>query len=128
MRRALIVAGSLVMAYAVAGALLDPDVRVLGVLIFLAIVLVAHDGVLLPAVIGVGALIGRLPEPAPVRVAAIGSVAVTLVGLPSVAGNAGVPASRLLLVLGAVWATAAVWTAVLRIRKHPERSSAAPPR
>jgi hypothetical protein len=110
-RRALIAAGTLVMGYAVVGALTDPEIRLVGVLIFLAAVLVAHDAVLLPVMIGVGALLGRLPDPTPARVAAICSAAVLLVGVPLALGNAALPASRLLLVLGLIWAAAAVSTA-----------------
>ena len=124
MRRALIALGVLVMAYAVAGALTDPDVKLLGVAIFLAAVLVVHDGILLPAMIGVGALAARLPDPVPVRLAAVTSAAVTLVGVPLVLGYAGLPLSRLLLVLGLVWAAALITLAVRRIRKHLARPPA----
>jgi hypothetical protein len=124
-RRALIASGLLAMGYAVAGALTDPDVEVVGVLIFLVAVLIAHDGVLLPAMIGIGALVGRLADPAPVRVAAICSAAVILVGVPLLLGHADLPLSRLLLVLGLLWAAALVVLGVRRIRKHPERSGTA---
>jgi hypothetical protein len=127
-RRALIATGLLAMGYAVAGALTDPDVQPIGVVIFLVAVLVAHDGILLPAMIGLGALIGRLPDPAPVRIAAVTSAAVALVGVPFLIGSAGVPASRLLLVLGLVWAGALVVTLVRRNRKGSESSSPAPDR
>ncbi len=122
MRRALIATGLLVMGYAVVGALTDPDVALLGVAIFLAAVLVAHDGVLLPAMIGIGLLIGRLNDPAPVRVAALTSAAVTIVGVPLLLGYADLPLSRLLLVLGLVWAAALVAWAVRRICKRSESS------
>ncbi len=122
MRRALVTAGLLVMAYAVVGAVTDPDVKLLGVLVFLAAVLVAHDGVLLPAMIGIGALCSRLPDPTPIRVAAVCSAAVTLVGVPLVLGQADLSVSRLLLVLGVVWAAALVTMAVRRIRKRSETS------
>ena len=78
-RRVLITIGAVGMGYAVLGALTDVDVKPFGVLIFLAGVLVAHDAVLLPIVIGVGAVAGRfLPGNArtPVRVASVISLAV----------------------------------------------------
>jgi len=88
-RRGLVTMGVVIMGYAVVGALTDPDVRVGGVLIFLAAVLVAHDVVLLPLIIGIGALIGRLvPAGAriAIRVAALCTAAVTVVALPLVLG------------------------------------------
>jgi hypothetical protein len=133
MRRALVVIGILTMAYAVLGALLDDDVKPFGVLVFLVGVLVAHDGVLLPLVLGAGALIGRyIParRQPPVRVAALVSLAVSVVALPLVLGfgrspdNPSVlplPYGRgLLLVLALVWAVA-IGAAVLRTRKEVER-------
>jgi hypothetical protein len=88
-RRGLITAGVVIIAYAAVGALTDPDLRVGGVLIFLAAVLAAHDVVLLPLIIGIGALIDRLvPAGAriAIRVAALCTAAVTVVGLPLVLG------------------------------------------
>jgi hypothetical protein len=88
-RRGLITAGVVIMAYAAVGALTDPGLRVGGVLIFLAAVLAGHDAVLLPLIIGIGALIGRLvPAGAriAIRVAALRTAAVTVVGLPLVLG------------------------------------------
>jgi hypothetical protein len=78
-RRALVALGGLVTAYALVGALTDPDVRPLAQLLFLAGVLVAHDAVLLPAAIGVGVLIGRyLPARTRTAVRVAGFVTVTL--------------------------------------------------
>jgi hypothetical protein len=68
MRRVLIAVGGAIMAYAVVGALTDADAHPVGHLVFLAAVLVTHDGVLLPLAIGVGVLIGRY-VPSSVRVA-----------------------------------------------------------
>ena len=70
-RRVLVAVGITVIGYAVLSAITDPDIRLLGVLIFLAAVLVLHDAILLPLTIGIGVLLGRLPAPirAPVRVA-----------------------------------------------------------
>lgn len=50
MRRGLIVIGVLVMLYAVIGAVTDLGGKIGGVLIFLAAVLVVHDGIWLPLV------------------------------------------------------------------------------
>jgi len=126
-RRILIALGTLTMAYAVTGASLDPDVK-FGVLLFLAGVLVVHDGFLLPVLIGAGALLGRL-LPArlhgPVRAALVVSVSVTVVALPLVLGHGRVADNPsvlplhygrgLLLVLAVIWlVTAAV---VMRRRR-----------
>ena len=135
MRRALIVVGALVMAYAILGAVTDPEVRLIGVLVFLAAVLVAHDAVLLPAVLAAGALIRRfVPARAhrPVRAAAVASLAVTVVALPLVLGFgrvAGNPSvlprlygAGLLLVLALIWAAAGASIAARQIHKHLVRS------
>ena len=132
-RRILIALGAVVMAFALVGALRDHDVK-FGVLLFLAGVLVAHDGILVPIVIGLGFLLGRvLPvgtRPV-VRGAAIVSVAVTLVALPLVLGF-GRPADNpsvlplqygrgLVMLLIGVWAAAGASVAVRawRRRKRP---------
>jgi hypothetical protein len=117
----LVVAGGLVMAYAVAGALTDPDASPVGQLLFLVGVVIAHDAVLLPLAIGVGALIGRfVPATArvAVRVAAFVSIAVALVATPLVLGCGRIPdepsalplnyGRGLAIVLAVVWAFAAV--------------------
>jgi hypothetical protein len=88
-RRGLVTAGTLIMGYATVGVLTDRNVRPGGVLIFLAAVLAGHDVVLLPLIIGVGALIGRLAPAqarAAIRAAALCSAAVTVVALPLVLG------------------------------------------
>lgn len=88
-RRTLIALGALGMTYAVIGALTDADVKG-GALIFLIGVLIAHDGVLLPVTIAVGALAGRftpLRLRGLVRAALIVSLAVTVVAFPLVFGN-----------------------------------------
>jgi hypothetical protein len=88
-RRWLFGIGGLVMAYAVIGALTDPDVK-FGALLFLAGVLILHDGILLPLTIGVGVLVGRY---APqrlrtlIRAALVVSLAVTIVAFPLVLGR-----------------------------------------
>jgi hypothetical protein len=118
-RRALIGLGALLIAYAISGALTDGDLKG-GALIFLVAVLVVHDGLLLPLFIGVGVLIGKVMPPrlrAPVRVAAVISLAVTVVALPLVLGRGRVPDNPsilplnygrgLLVVYTAVWVTCA---------------------
>ena len=142
-RITLIAAGALLMGYAAAGVLTDPDVKPVGVAVFLAAVLVAHDGVLLPLIIGAGALITRwVPARArtPVRLAGLATVAVTLIAAPLVVG-AGRSADNpsvlprpyplgLLLVLTVIWLTALLVPALrrlLRMRggKGTERTSGA---
>jgi hypothetical protein len=135
-RRVLAVVGTGFIGYAVLGAILDVDVKLFGVLVFLAAVLVLHDGILLPLTIGAGALLDRLPAPlrAPVRVAALISLAVAVVAVPLVLGygrSADNPSilplaygKGLLLILGVVWLPAAVF-GVVRTRKDQERTSAA---
>lgn len=89
-RRALVGGGALVMAYAVTGVLGDPDARPLGILIFLAGVLIAHDAVLLPVVIALGALVDRWVPPVvrpAVRFAGVVTVAVLVVAVPLVLGR-----------------------------------------
>jgi hypothetical protein len=119
-RRVLIAGGGLIMAYAVVGALADADVKPLGLLAFLVAVLVGHDGVLLPLVIGAGALIGRFVpagDRVTVRVAALCSVAVAVVALPLVLGYGRTTdnPSALPLPYGRGLATvlAVIWTAAL---------------
>nr|WP_221379249.1 hypothetical protein [Actinoplanes polyasparticus] len=85
MRRALVVVGALVMAYAVAGAVGDAALNLVGVAVFLVAVLALHDALFLPIVLAAGALIRRLVPPpwqATVRWAAVAGVAVLIVGLP----------------------------------------------
>jgi hypothetical protein len=116
MRRLLIAAGTAAMLYAVAGALTDPDVALLGVVVFAAAVLVLHDGVLMPLV----ALAGRLLRgaSAAARTAALVSLAIVVVGLPLALGFGRPPDNpsalplpygrHLLLILGLIWLAFAV--------------------
>jgi hypothetical protein len=132
-RRVLIAAGALGMAYALAGALTDPAVKPFGVLIFLAGVLIAHDAILLPLVIAVGAVAGRWPAriATPVRVALVVSLSVTVVALPLVLGYgraADNPSllprhygAGLLEILAVVWVVTGVSVAV-RARRHRRRT------
>jgi energy-coupling factor transporter transmembrane protein EcfT len=128
-RRVLVAIGAITIGYAVLSTFADPDVKLLGVLIFLAAVLVLHDGILLPITIGVGVLFGRLPLPArvPVRVAALISLPITIVALPLVLGYGRSPDNPsilplhygrgLLVTLAAIWVPTAVITAI-RLRRH----------
>ncbi len=88
-RAGLIAAGVVVMSYAVAGALADPQLRPAGVLLFLAGVLIAHDLLWMPIVLLTGAALTRLVprrhRPA-ARGAAISAAAVTVVAVPLVLG------------------------------------------
>ena len=142
-RRILIALGALGMGFAVLGALSDTDVKPFGVLIFLAGVLAAHDAILLPFVIGVGAIISRRLRRrragTPIRVALIVSAAVTVAALPLVLGygrSADNPSilplhygAGLIEVLAAVWGAALVAVAVRvwRDRRRPTAASAMPP-
>lgn len=120
MRRALIGAGAVLMGYALISAILDAEVNKVGVLIFLAGVLVLHDGVFLPLVIAAGAL-------SRVRATGVITLAVLVVGLPLALGF-GRPADNpsalplayarnLLLILVLIW----VPVTVRAIRKAMER-------
>jgi hypothetical protein len=129
MRRVLIGAGVLVMGFAVVGAVLD-DVRLGGVVLLLGGVVVGHDLVLMPVVLGAGVMIGRFvppPDRAAVRVAALCSLAVTVVALPLVLGFGRIPGDPsalpqaygrgLLLVLAVLWASTVAVIAARRRRR-----------
>jgi hypothetical protein len=129
-RRVLVGVGALLVAYAIGGALTDRDVKA-GAFIFLIGVLVAHDGVLLPVTIGVGALLGRLVPlrgRAYVQGALIAGLAVTVVAFPLVLGrgrasdNASVLPLHygrgLLEIYGAICGAVAVAIAVRAWRGH----------
>jgi hypothetical protein len=135
-RRILVASGAVLMAYAVLGAMFDPDVKLIGVLVFLVAVLVLHDGVLVPLYIGVGAVVRRVVPAAvrtPFRVGLVLTLAVTLVALPAVLGlgrDAGNPSilplhygRGLLETLAVIWATIGAATAVRawRRRARPAR-------
>jgi hypothetical protein len=157
MRRALIAAGALLTGYAVSGALRDSEVDQVGVAIFLAAVVVAHDGMFLPAVLAAGALVSRRRAPrhapadpplesrqsrasarAAVQVAGVISLPVLVVGLPLVLGPGSPPDNasalplpygrNLLLILGSIWVAALLPGAVRAVRKRLERSRAGTPR
>jgi len=58
-RTLLILAGVAGLARAALGLLTDPDIRLAGVLIFLAVVLIAHDAVWMPVLLAVTTLVAR---------------------------------------------------------------------
>jgi hypothetical protein len=143
-RRTLIALGALGMTYAVIGALTDADVKG-GALIFLIGVLIAHDGLLLPVTIGVGALAGRftpLRMRGFVRSALIVSLAVTVVAFPLVLGKGRAADNPSLLplhygrglleVYAIIWAAAGIaiglreWRGRRPIAEPPPRPEQAP--
>jgi hypothetical protein len=86
-RRGLVVAGVLVMAYGLVGIAGDRD-RI-GIVLFLVAVLALHDGLFLPLVLGAGAVISRVvpgPWQGTVRAAGIVGLAVAVVGVPLAVG------------------------------------------
>ena len=123
-------AGVGLMGFAVTGALTDPDTAPVPHLLFLATLVVAHDGVVLPLAIGAGALVRRY-VPARVRGTVqsglVVSVALVVVGLPLVLGfgrGADNPSALpldypygLLVALAAVWLAVAVRILVRLIRR-----------
>jgi hypothetical protein len=136
-RRTLIAIGGLGMLYAAIGALTDADVKG-GAFLFLAGVLITHDGFFLPITIAVGALLGRFT---PLRLRAfvgsalVVSLAVTVVAFPLVLGKGRAADNPSLLplhygrglldVYAVIWAGAAV-AAVVRVRRERRRRPPAP--
>jgi hypothetical protein len=129
MRRVLIGVGVLTMAYGVAGAVTDPEVDRLGVLAFLVALLVLHDGVVLPLIIGAGVLIGPAGTRPGLRTAGVITAGVAFVGLPLALGF-GRPADNpsalpqaygrnLLLILIVIWAAAGIGKGLERRRRQP---------
>ena len=131
-RVALGAAGVGLMGFAAAGALSDPDTAPVPHLLFLAALVAAHDGVVLPLAIGAGALVRRY-VPARVRGIVHGglfvTVALVVVGLPLALGFGHSPDNPsalpldypygLLVVLAAVWLGVAVLMAGRLIRRSP---------
>jgi hypothetical protein len=138
-RRTLIAIGALGTTYALIGALTDADVKA-GALIFLIGVLIAHDGILLPVTIAVGALAARftpLRLRAFVQSALIASLAVTVVAFPLVLGKGRAADNPSLLPLHygrglleiytIIWAGAAVAAGIRGWRaRHGRREIAEP--
>jgi len=124
--------GVLVMAYAVGGAVADRDDNLVGHLAFLVGVQAAHDAVVLPVAVGVGALLRRyVREPAIIQGGLVVTVAVLVVGLPLALGYgraadnpSALPLNYplgLLLVLATVWLAAALFRRSRRRRLQPPR-------
>ena len=130
MRAALLLIGLAVTGYGAYGWLTQDGARPVGQLVFLGVLLVAHDFVVVPAVILTGVVLARwVPGAArtPVRAALAVSAAVTLVALPFIVGAGRIadnpsafPQSYgrgLAVILAVVWAVAAAWTA-LNVRRR----------
>lgn len=123
-RAGLIVLGLAGMAFAVYGILFGAGTSPGGQFLFLALLVVAHDLVLLPLLIGLGALILRF-VPAGGRAAVQGglyaSAVVIVLALPFLFGFGRMPDNPtvlplnywrgLLIMLGVIWAVAAVFLA-----------------
>ena len=122
-RRLLIGGGAAVMAYAVGGAVFG-GVQLIGVLIFLVAMLVLHDGLFLPAVLGLGALVSRFVparQRGLVRVAGVSSLAVLVIALPLILGFGRSADNPSLLPRPYGWGTllilVLVWVLAVAIRK-----------
>jgi hypothetical protein len=112
-------------AYAVVGILTDNGTSPVHQGLFLAGLIVVHDGILMPLAIGVAALTVRyLPVRVrpPVQLGLYASLVVTILALPFVIGAGRVAdnptilplnyARGLWLVLGVIWLAAAIWVVV----------------
>jgi hypothetical protein len=123
--------GVLVMVYALLGALMDRDVSRVGHVVFLVAVLVAHDGLLLPLALGLGALVVRFvarPARAVVQAALFATVVLLVVGVPLALGF-GRPADNpsalprnyplgLVGCLALVWLLTGGWLAIQTVRRR----------
>jgi hypothetical protein len=88
-RTVLIGGGAAVMLYALVGAVTSGEVNLIGVPIFLVAMLILHDGLFLPAVLGAGALVRRfVPERwrGTVRFGGIITLALCVVAVPLALG------------------------------------------
>ena len=139
-RRILVAAGTAAMAYAIVGLLSDPATDPPRQFAFLVAVLVAHDAVFLPLVLGAGALVSHWAPPplrTPVRVAGIVSLALAVVATPFVLGfgrrhddPSALPLDYgrgLLVLLAIVWAAATAWGLVTTMRSGRRRRRQALP-
>jgi hypothetical protein len=131
-RLALTVLGVAAMGYACYGAAGSPDIRPTRHVAFLVAVLVVHDGLLLPAFLGVGALVGRYVPGrvrAPVQAALIITASVTFVGLPLALGFGRRPDNPSVLPLnyprGLLIATAISWLVPVGLLALPRIRAAA---
>jgi hypothetical protein len=134
-RIVLVAAGLSAAGYGLAGAVRDPGDNLGGHVAFGVAVLIGHDFLVLPAAIGIGALVVRYCPAwarAPVQAGLIASTVVAAVALPFVvgAGRSADNPSRLPLdygrglaiVLGTVWVVAAAWALWRRARRREHRS------
>jgi hypothetical protein len=122
-RLAIGVVGVLLMGYGVYGAVTDTGTNLPGQLLFLALVLIAHDFVLLPTGLAVGALAARaLPRRYRLIIQSglWTSAVVALISLPFVAGPGHLSprnyTAGLLGTLAVIWLTAGVLLLVRRRR------------
>jgi len=113
MRVALGALGVGLMGFAVLGAVGDPDVSPVPHVLFLAAVVAAHDGVVLPLAIGAGALVRRY---VPARLRGIVHSGLFVSAVLAIVGF-GAP-HGLLVGLALVWLTVAV---LLLIRRKTAR-------
>jgi hypothetical protein len=130
-RTLLVVTGLAALAYGAFGLLTDPASRPVGIVAFLAAVLVAHDLVWLPLVLAVGALISRLVpvrgQPV-VRTLLLITAAVAAVALPLLLSPGRPPGPTAYLpALLVVVVLLVVLPVLLGRRKKSESSGAADP-
>lgn len=133
-RTVLAVAGLALLGWGGYGWLTADGAEPVGQAFFLAAVLAAHDFVVVPVVLALGALSARLVPPVarrPVRAALVLSGAVSAVAFAFVVGAGRIadnPSAfpqhygrNLALILALIWLAAAVWAAVLarRGRRRP---------
>ena len=135
------VAGAAALAWGAWGTVTDPGVHLGGQLTFAAIVLIGHDGVVLPVAIAVGAVVSaRAPAwlRGPAQGGLFASAVLTFVALPFVVGTGTSPDNPsalplnygrgLLVTLGVVWAATAVLAVRgYAIRRPRQRSIGGPP-
>ncbi|WP_432827819.1 hypothetical protein [Dactylosporangium sp. CA-092794] len=134
MRALLALAGLALVGYGAYGWLDAPGHELTGRLIFAAAALAVHDFLVVPLVLGAGALAIRYVPPVarrPVQAALVVSAALTAVAFPFVIGVGRIADNPsafpqhygrgLLVLLAAVWLVAAAWTA-LRARRARRRS------
>jgi hypothetical protein len=136
-RRVLVVLGGLAIAYAVVGAVTGDSFHPVGTAAFLSAVLVAHDGLVLPAAIALGlVLTGRRSARVrgPVTAGLYASLVVTLVALPFVLGRGRSTDNPSALPrnypVGWIWLLVAIWVTVaaaLGWRRLTRRRPAATP-
>jgi hypothetical protein len=123
--------GLTAMGYALWSAVRSPDLTIVHYGGYLLLVLVLHDGLLMPAVLVAATVLRRsLPDRvrALVQVALVASVVVTLIAVPLVLGYGRIAdnpsalprnyAHGLLLVLAAIWLAAATALAVRQARRR----------